>query len=253
MSKARQSEVRHIRLDVAPVHGDDFIAPVRVERSPRRKRISLEISEGPLVVLKLPLRTPERHGFAFLHENAAWVRRELEKQASVPSLYEYLSAAPFLSMEGRSYQLFFEEGRVPGLRIDPDDLSITFRLSEAMETEDQIVALLRRCAELALPVRVLQLAVRHEVRVHGVTVRDQKTRWGSCSETGSLSLNWRLLLLREDLQDHVLLHELAHLRHFDHSAAFHAVLRDWDPRAQSHKKALREEGALLMQLGRSAG
>ncbi len=250
MSKVRQSEVRHIRLDAAPVHGDDFIAPVRVERSSRRKRISLEISEGPLVIVKLPRRTPERSGFAFLRENAAWVRLQLEKQAAVPSLRDYLTASPFLSMEGETYGITMEEGGPPGLRIDPSGPAVHFRLSSPGESEWQLVALLRRCAEVALPVRVLQLAARHGVRVHGVAVRDQKTRWGSCSETGSLSLNWRLLLLRQALQDHVLLHELVHLCHFNHSDAFHTTLGQWDPQARIHRKSLREEGTLLMQLGR---
>jgi len=88
------------------------------------------------------------------------------------------------------------------------------------------------------------------LRAHGVSVRDQKARWGSCSETGGISLNWRLILLPPSLQDHVILHELAHMEHFNHSRGFHQFLEKLDPRAALHARRLDTTYGHVIRLGR---
>jgi predicted metal-dependent hydrolase len=81
-------------------------------------------------------------------------------------------------------------------------------------------ASLRPQAERELPARLTQLAVQHGYRVAGVTVRDQRSRWGSCSPTGRISLNWRLAQVPPLVCDYVLLHELTHLAVSNHSPKF---------------------------------
>jgi predicted metal-dependent hydrolase len=72
-----------------------------------------------------------------------------------------------------------------------------------------------------------------------VSVRDQRQRWGSCSEKGTISLNWRLLLLPPELSDHIILHELAHLVEMSHSARFYMVLQKIDPNSDRNRKHLK--------------
>ncbi|MBT5910862.1 MAG: M48 family metallopeptidase, partial [Opitutae bacterium] len=83
-----------------------------------------------------------------------------------------------------------------------------------------------------------------------IRVGDQKSRWGSCSTKGTISLNWRLLLLRTDLQDYVIFHELAHLRHMNHSPAFWAHLETLQPNARIRDREINKAGKTLMTLGR---
>jgi hypothetical protein len=78
----------------------------------------------------------------------------------------------------------------------------------------------RRVAERELPARLRELAAEHGYTVTAVSVRAQRSRWGSCSPTGRISLNWRLIQLPRQVADYILLHELAHLRHLNHSARF---------------------------------
>ena len=79
---------------------------------------------------------------------------------------------------------------------------------------------LRARAVRDLPARLRGLAAEHGFAVKAVSVRAQRTRWGSCSPTGRISLNWRLVQLPPDISDYILLHELAHLKHLNHSARF---------------------------------
>lgn len=100
-----------------------------------------------------------------------------------------------------------------------------------------VEAALRRQAARDLPERLAELARLHGFTVSAVSVRNQRTRWGSCSPTGRISLNWRLIQVPPDVRDYVLLHELAHLRHPNHSPRFwrevaslcpgHADARRW--------------------------
>jgi predicted metal-dependent hydrolase len=72
---------------------------------------------------------------------------------------------------------------------------------------------LRTLATRELPLRVMELAVKHDINVSRVTVRNQKSRWGSCSRRGTVSLNWRLIQTPSFVRDYIILHELAHRRH----------------------------------------
>jgi len=108
---------------------------------------------------------------------------------------------------------------------------------EATRVPPEVEARLRDLAARQLPARLLELARAHGFAVAGVSVRNQRTRWGSCSPSGRISLNWRLIHVPPAVCDYVLLHELTHLRHLNHSARFwrelarlcphHAEARRW--------------------------
>ncbi len=109
----------------------------------------------------------------------------------------------------------------------------------------QVECHLRKIAALELPRRVRELAARHGMKVTRVTVRNQRSRWGSCSRSGSISLNWRLLQMPGMARDYVILHELAHLSHMNHSRAFWACLeklcpgfREAEHWIKTHRRAL---------------
>jgi predicted metal-dependent hydrolase len=95
-------------------------------------------------------------------------------------------------------------------------------------------------AKEILPARVRELAARCGVSVGTISIRNQQSRWGSCTTHGNLSLNWRLVLLPPAMRDHVLLHELAHRRHMNHSDDFWDLLCAWDPQAVRHDAELRK-------------
>ena len=79
---------------------------------------------------------------------------------------------------------------------------------------------LRNLASQELPLRVMELTALHRVNVSRVTVRNQKSRWGSCSRRGTISLNWRLIQTPDFVRDYVILHEVAHRREMNHSEKF---------------------------------
>jgi predicted metal-dependent hydrolase len=101
-------------------------------------------------------------------------------------------------------------------------------------------ARLRREAALVLPTRVAALAARHGLRPTHVGVGDQRTRWGSCSRTGAIRLNWRLVLMPAWVRDYVLVHELMHLRHLDHGPAFWRLVADACPEWRDARAWLRQ-------------
>jgi predicted metal-dependent hydrolase len=212
----------------------------------------IQIGPDRTVVLKLPLRQSEAGARRFLRENAAWVTDTLAAQPMVPPLRDYLARHPRLSLNGNWHRLELAFDPAGGrYRIEPAERRVRCFLDPCTDAEVQVRSLLMRIAGDCLPARLRLLAGKTGTRVHGVTIRDQKSRWGSCSETGGISLNWRLILLPPALQDHVLLHELAHLRHFDHSPDFHSFLATLDPRARDNARRLDTIGAPIFSLGRT--
>jgi predicted metal-dependent hydrolase len=115
--------------------------------------------------------------------------------------------------------------------------------SSALQGADRVQ--LRRDATAALPPRLVALAQAHGIAVSTVSIRDQRTRWGSCSRSGRVCLNWRLALMPDWVADYVMIHELMHVRRMDHSPRFWALVADACPSYQLAKRWLRTHGPSL--------
>lgn len=110
----------------------------------------------------------------------------------------------------------------------------------------EVAALRQRAAE-ELPRELLDLAAVHGITVGRVSVRNQRSRWGSCSRRGSITLNWRLLLVPDFVREYVLLHELMHRRELNHSPRFWRLVAPVCPRLVEARRWLRCEGPRLFQ------
>jgi predicted metal-dependent hydrolase len=104
---------------------------------------------------------------------------------------------------------------------------------------------LRDRARMELPARLLEIAAEHGMAVAGVSIRNQRTRWGSCGRDGKISLNWRLVLMPPAVRDYVLIHELMHLRRLDHSPAFWKLVAAACPGYREARQWLRINGPAL--------
>jgi predicted metal-dependent hydrolase len=104
---------------------------------------------------------------------------------------------------------------------------------------------LRQQARRELPARLLELAARYGLTVTRVSVRNQRSRWGSCGRDGHICLNWRLVLMPSSVRDYVLIHELMHLRRMDHSATYWRLVADACPEYQAARDWLRRHGPAL--------
>lgn len=114
------------------------------------------------------------------------------------------------------------------------------RRAKTVRLSSEDVADLKKKAREALVPRVFELAERLGVQPTRVTIRNQKTRWGSCSAKGAISLNCQLMLLDDELRDYVIIHELCHLVHFNHSARFWSLVQRYVPDAPALRRALKE-------------
>ncbi|MBI3048812.1 MAG: M48 family metallopeptidase [Acidobacteria bacterium] len=103
----------------------------------------------------------------------------------------------------------------------------------------------REEAGAVLAARLRELAADHGLPVSRVSIRDQRTRWGSCGRDGHICLNWRLMLMPAWVRDYVMIHELLHLRHLDHSRAYWRLVAGACPDYQKARQWLRERGPSL--------
>jgi len=104
---------------------------------------------------------------------------------------------------------------------------------------------LRATAEVELPARLHELAAQHGLQVSRVSIRNQRTRWGSCGREGHICLNWRLVVMPPWVRDYVIVHELMHLRRLDHSPAYWRLVSAACPSYRDARRWLVANGPAL--------
>ena len=191
---------------------------VHLVHRPRARRYLLRLQPDGAARLVIPRRGTRAEALRFLERSEAW----LLKQATL-----WRSRARLPWTDGARFPFRGEEivlrvahanGRVE-LAFAGERLSLP---SELPDYRDVVQRRLRRIAERELPPRTLALADRHGIKVNRVTVRAQKTRWGSCSARGAISLNWRLIQTPPHIVDYLIIHELMHRREMNHSKRYWA-------------------------------
>ncbi len=212
--------------------------PVKLRRSARARRLSLRVSQlDGSVSLTLPRRVPLREAQAFLAERADWVRGHL---ANTPTQVRLAPGAEVL-FAGRPHLLVAEGGRAARL----GDGVITLPTSAPEKTGPRVAALFKTLARE----RLAEASDRHAAALgrsySALTLRDTRSRWGSCSPQGRLMYSWRLVMAPPEVLDYVAAHEVAHLAEMNHSPAFWAHVARLMPEYREHRHWLRKNGAIL--------
>ena len=221
------------------------------KRSVRARHLRLTIDRQNQVVVTLPPRCPVERGFRFVETKAEWVVRHLASRPPPETLAAFLARKRSLTAHGRNIPLLMRANtKNPAFEWKPAAGHIRLAHDDGRHGEAVLVAMLRDWAAEVLAKRTLDFAARHGLRVKRVTVRDQASRWGSCSSKGTVSLNWRLILLPPVIQDYVILHELAHLKVMNHSDRYWLYLQGLDARAAEHDAELSRLASQVMGLGR---
>ncbi len=216
---------------------DDY--QIRISRRARRLRIDVSARRGVVVVV--PEGTPDAAVREFIRAKHDWVQRARQRVAANARAFdrpdEPVPEVLELRALGASYTVQRADAPRPRVTHRGDRVRIA-GAADAAQARTLLADWLKRRAREYLSGRLRTLAEQHGLHYRRVAVRGQRTRWGSCSGRGTISLNYKLLFLPPALVDHVLLHELAHTRHLDHSPRFWRLLAQLDPDWRTHHDAL---------------
>ncbi|MHB1707521.1 MAG: M48 family metallopeptidase [Acidithiobacillus sp.] len=231
-------------------HGQ--VQPYQVRVSTRARYLRIQVSASAGVVVVLPSHYPPEQVGVALAARVAWIQKHLQRLeaqeaqglSAVGTDPEDLPASLSLAAIGQVWAV--RRVLSPSLstaRLTAAPVSRHLCLSHAPGDSDAPRFLLRRWlkqeGESHLFPLLATLAAETGLRYRNVSLRHQRSRWGSCSSRRSISLNAQLLFLPAPLVRHVLLHELCHLREMNHGPRFWALLEGWDPDTPVHREALR--------------
>ncbi len=226
-----------------PLLVDGIDAPLALTVSARAKRLTLRLDSGTGEVrVVVPHSVPEAEIARFVARNADWVRRRL---AALPPRRPFTHGAlvPYLGLDHRVCH-------DPSHNRPVERVHGTFLVGGRVEhLSRRLTDHLKAAARRELSERARRKAAAIHRRVAGLTVRDTRSRWGSCSAAGRLNFSWRLILAPEPVLDYVVAHEVAHLNEMNHGPNFWSLVDRLHPDVDGARRWLGANGAGLHRYG----
>lgn len=226
--------------------------PYTVHRTTRSKTVSIAIDPDEGVVLAAPRGVSLDRLDSVVRRKAKWIvsnLRSASERPPPPADREFVSGESFM-YAGRQHTLRVIVGQESGTRLDHGRLVVRVQPKSGVPVpelvREQLVAWYRARAEHRLGRLVSAWSERTGLAPFRFSVSSQRRRWGSCSPSGEVRLNWRIVGASKRLVEYVVVHELVHLRHPDHTAAFWRAVAKWIPDYIERREQLREVGPRLV-------
>jgi predicted metal-dependent hydrolase len=234
----------NLSFDDPPLHPRVQPASLIFVRHPRARRYILRVLPDGTARVTIPRRGSRQEAVKFVNSQQRWIEQQRLRRLDLQARPAAPAPDPHIVwFRGEEIRIErFVDGGGPKVRFGERALTLK---SDTEDPRNTIVRYLRKIAANELPERLLVLAAEHQLTVTRVSIRDQRTRWGSCSSTGCISLNWRLVQMPDAVRDYVLLHELMHLREPNHSRRFWRHVAAVCPDFQQSRRWLRTHESLL--------
>ncbi|HWP24731.1 MAG TPA: SprT family zinc-dependent metalloprotease [Xanthobacteraceae bacterium] len=227
---------------------DQAVYRVRLRRHRQARRYTLRIHAASReVVLTMPLRASVREAKAFAQRHGGWIAARL---ARLPAVQPFCDGA-VIPLRGEPHRIEHRPGArgTAWVECDAGGEQRLCVAGGASHLSRRVEDFLKREAQRDLEAASRRAAERLGVAVKGVAVRDQSSRWGSCSSTGRLSYSWRLIMAPPFVLDYVAVHEVAHLKEMNHSPRFWRLVAAHCPHAKRAKAWLDAHGSDLHRYG----
>ena len=223
--------------DVLFVNGGEVV--VRLFPNRHARRYILRISADGSTRVTVPRGGSRKAALDFARRHVAWIEQQLQKRHAQKNE---------IAGWRHGSEIFFRGQRV-ALAVGDGVVQFADQVVPLKETPDNLRPFIEqhlwRLARVELVPRTFELAGLHQLAVRRVTVRNQRSRWGSCSVRGTISLNWRLIQTPELVVDYIVLHELMHLRELNHSSRFWRWVEGACPRFREAEAWLKQHGRIL--------
>lgn len=204
------------------------VGNIILKKNPRSRRIKLYVKPDKQVVVTLPQIVPFHQAESFALKNISWIRQQQSQLNSTSDEFKINSAIYTKTHVVKITEKNIEKEMAI---IEGDNVNITIPPGTDMQAEyirkfirAVITEIYRSEAKSYLPRRVAELAQKHDFHYNKITIRDNKTNWGSCSASNNISLNLNLMKLPDHLIDYIILHELSHTLVKNHSVNFYGLL-----------------------------
>jgi len=212
-------------------------------RNQRARRYILRVQPNGVARVTVPRGGSQAEALRFAERNRPWLARQLQKLAARPTARPQWVAGTEILLRGETVKIEPDANGEPGMiRFGAETLPVK-------NAGDDLRAAIERhlwaVAAAEFPPRVFELAAPHQFPVRRVMARNQRSRWGSCSRSGTISLNWRLIQAPPFVRDYLIFHELAHLRHMNHSSNFWREVERLCPGYGAAEDWLRQNASLL--------
>ncbi len=213
------------------------------ERSHVARNYRLTLRRDGTAVATIPARGSEREARRFVEEHREWLERARARQQRRPRGAEVWTVGTQVLWRGEMTEVrAAAAGEKPMVCLAADVFRVRALEGDLRST---LEAHFLRKAKVELPARTWELSAVTGVGVTNVTVRNQRSRWGSCSANGTISLNWRLVQTPDFVRDYIIYHELMHLREMNHSDRFWARVEEVCPGWRDAERWIKRNGSLL--------
>lgn len=209
----------------------------------RARRYVLRLRPDGAARVTIPRGGSATEARRFAERNKEWLERQLQRMAARPSRPKEWWIGTEILFRGEPVKL---EAGVNGesgmIRFGSEMVKAT---NPAADLRPTIERHLWRLAANELPPKVLEYAALHQLPVRRITVRNQRSRWGSCSRRGTISLNWRLIQTPAFVRDYLVVHEIMHLKEMNHSSRFWREVERACPDYEAAEQWLKRHSSLL--------
>ncbi len=220
------------KVSYAKLYIDDTELTYQVRYSRKAKYLRLQINPSTGLEVVIPRRCKSEEAEKFILKKKDWILKHLN---TVQVREEFLFLGNRVEVK-QKFDLFLKKHRV---RFQGDILIIESPDGSSENIDALYKTWLKHRAKLYLPERTKILAEKNNFSYSRITIRSQKTRWGSCSTSGSISLNYKLMKYRPEIIDYVIIHELCHTKQMNHSKKFWSLVERILPNYKELKRELK--------------
>ncbi len=245
MIPGEQQDLFAVFAPAAGVHKPPPASTERIiyTRSANARQYRLTLKRDGTAVATIPARGSEREARRFVEQQRDWLARARARHARRPRGAELWTVGTFVLWRGEMLEIRVAAvGEKPQVCLAADLFRVPNFDGDLRPTLEAHFA---RRGRIELPARTWELAALTGMEIKQVTVRNQRSRWGSCSATGTISLNWRLVQTPDAVRDYIIYHELMHLREMNHSARFWARVEEVCPHWREAELWIKRNGSLV--------